>query len=336
MKKRVAKLLALVIALVLAVSMTIGASAFTGEYFETTELWDYTEEETVIGNSVEAVIGTETYAVEDAVGLNNYNVYALEMDIEGYGAQQLYDESGDAFENEFKTALQSQYNAMGWSVEFVSFNKSLEIDNYDFYQYILLESEQKLTDASGNVTTVYQNMAIYPANTYAVYVTVTNYNSAQECKDVLDKVAEGMWIEDYCYGEGYNGLTEEELEFAKNLGMGIVIGALVFFLVIIIVVIIVVVVVVKSSKKKKAQRAAQQYNPYGYNPNMQYNPYGQYNSNGQAPVNDGQNNPYGQQPPVNNNQYNTYNPQNNTYVPYTPVQPATSETKDPLDLDNKE
>lgn len=58
MKRKMAKLLAAVMALVLAIGMTVGVNAFTGDYFETTECWDYVEEETVIGNSVEAVAGT--------------------------------------------------------------------------------------------------------------------------------------------------------------------------------------------------------------------------------------------------------------------------------------
>lgn len=201
---------------------------------------------------------------------------------------------------------------MGWSAEFVSFNTSLAYDHRELYQFILMEAEQNITDDAGNTTTVYQNMAIFPADTYVVYVTVTNYNSVEECEEVFYEIVDYIEIYDYTFSDESGIYTSEEL---TRIGKGILIGVLVFFLVILIVIIVVIVIVVKSSKKKKAQRAAQQYNPYGGNPNGQYNPYGQ--------------------PPVNNGQYNPYGQQNNTYTPYTPSQPPVNEQKDPLDLDKQ-
>lgn len=333
MKKRTLKILTVVMTLALALSMTISAYAFEGKYFSTAECWDYTEEETTIANAVEAVVGKETYPDENAAGINNYNVYAIEMDIQGMDTQTLYDSMITSFESEFKTGLENTYSAMGWAVEFVSFNTSLKYDKLELYQYICLESEQKITDDSGNATTVYQNMAVFPANTYAVYVTVTNYDGATECQEVLNEVVDYIYIENYCYGDVTIDFTDEELEEFGKIGVGILVGVLVFFLVILVVIIVIIVLVVKASKKKKAQRMAQQqqYNPYGYNPNGQYNPYGQ-----QAPVNNNQYNPnqYNNGQQFNSNQYSSS--QSNNYAPYTPSQPASSEIKDPLDLDNKE
>lgn len=340
MKKNMGKLLAVVMTLVLVLSMTMSAYAFEGDYFSTAECWDYTEEETTIANSLEAVIGTETYPDEDAAGVNNYNVYAVEMDIQGMDAQALYDSMITTFESEFKTGLQNTYSSMGWTVDFTSFETSLDYDEMELYQFVLMESVQNITYDTGVTVTVYQDMAIFPADTFAVYVTVTNYESAAACEEVLEEVVDYLYIENYYFGDDYADLTDEDIESLGKIGVGILIGVLVFFLVILVVIIVVIVVAVKASKKKKAQKMAQQqqYNPYGYNPNgQQYNPNGQYN-------------PYGQHPPVNNNQYNPnqynngqqYNPnqysapQNNSYAPYTPAQPPVTETKDPLDLDNKE
>lgn len=325
MKKRMIKLLSVAMAITMAFGMAISASAFEGQYFSTTECWDYTEEETTIANSVEAVVGTATDTDENAAGVNNYNVYAVEMDIQGMDTKTLYDSMITAFESEFKTGLQNTYSSMGWAVEFVSFNTSLKYDSIELYQYICLESEQKITDDAGNATTIYQNMAIFPANTYAVYVTVTNYDGAEECEEVLYEIVDYLYIEGYSYGGEYPELTDEDIAMVSNVGMGILIGGLVFFLVMLVVIIIVIVVVVKSSKKKKAQRMAQQPQ-YNFDPRT-----GQPIQNNQP----WQYNPYGQQPSVNNNQYNPYGQQGNNYAPYTPSQPAASETKDPLDLDNK-
>lgn len=341
MKKRAIKVLTLVIVFVLTISMSVGSYAFDGEYFSTAECWDYTEEETVIGNSLEAVVGTETYPDENE-GINNYNVYAVKMNLVGMDAQALYDSMASTFETEFKTGVQTQYDALGWSIDFTSFVTSVAYDTMEIYQFVLMESEQIITYADGTSETVFQNMAIIPADTYAVYVTVTNYDTATECEEVLYEIIDYLYIENYNYGDDFN-FTDEDLEAFGKIGIGVLIGILVFFILILVVIIVVIVVAVKSSKKKKAQRMAQQqqYNPYGYNPNGQYTPYSQ------PPVNNGQYNSYGQQPPVNNNQYNPnqynngqqYNP-NQYNVPqgnaYTPYQPVPNETKDPLDLDNKE
>lgn len=326
MKKRMVRLLSVVMAIAMAFGMAISAYAFEGEYFSTTECWDYTEEETTIANSVEAVIGTEIAPDENSAGLNNYNVYALEMDLQGMSAQDLLTASGDNYETEMKKAVESEYAALGWSVDFVSFNASVAYDSYELYSFIYLQSEQAVTDSSGNTTTVYQNMAIFPAETYAVYVTVTNYDSAEECEAVLYEIVDYIEIPAYAFNDDLLGdYTSEDI---MGMGMAVMIGVLVFFLVILVVIIVIIVVAVKSSKKKKAQRMAQQ---------AQYN----FDPRTGQPIQNNQNqpwqyNPYGQQPPVNNNQYNPYGQQGNNYAPYTPSQPATSEMKDPLDLDNKE
>lgn len=328
MKKRMAKLLTLVMALVLAISMSVSAYAFNGEYFSTAECWDYTEEETVIGNSLEAVVGTETYP-DNAEGINNYNVYAVKMNLAGMDAQALYDSMASTFETEFKTGVQTQYDALGWSVDFTSFVTSVAYDSMGIYQFVLMESEQIITYADGTSETVFQNMAIIPVDTYAVYVTVTNYNTATECEEVLYEIIDYLYIENYNYGDEFN-FTDEELEEFGKIGAGVLIGVLVFFLLILVGIIVIIVVAVKSSKKKKAQRMAQQaqysFNPYTGQPvqNNQNQPW-QYN-------------PYAQQPPVNNNQNNPYGQQGSQYAPYnpyTPQQPTATETKDPLDLDNK-
>lgn len=326
MKKVFTRLLTVAMALVLVMSISVGAFAFNGKYFSTVECSDYTEEKTVIGNSVEAVEGTYMYADENDAYVNNYNVYALEMNIDGMGAKQLYESAGQNVASEYEAALQAQYASAGYSAEFLSCDVSLETDDYSIYQYVLIESEQKITDADGNIMIVYQNQAIYPANSYAVYVTVTNYDSAEECEAVFEEIAAFISVDDYCFGEGYDGLTGEELKSIERLGTGIAIGVLVLLLIIPVIVIVIIVVAVRSSKKKKAQRAAQQYNPYGYNPNQynpnQNNPYGQYTPNGQPPVNNGQyNNQYGQQ--------------GSPYTTYNPSQYQTGEQKDPLDLDNR-
>lgn len=330
MKKVFARLLTVAMALVLVMSMSVSAFAFDSKYFSTIECNDYTEEETVIGNSVEAVEGTYMYADENDEYVNNYNVYALEMDIDGVGAKQLYESAGQSFANEYEAALQAQYASAGYSVEFLSCDVSLETDDISIYQYVLIETEQEITDADGNMMIVYQNQAIYPANSYAVYVTVTNYDSAEDCEAVLEEITAYITVEDYCFGEGYDGLTGEELESIEKVGTIIGIVVLVLLILIPVIVIVIIIVAVKSSKKKKAQQAAQQYNPYGYNPN-QYNPYGQYTPNGQPPMNNGQYTGYNQ-PPVNNGQYGQ---QGNPYTTYNPSQYRTGEQKDPLDLDNR-
>lgn len=329
MKKRTLKILTVLMTLVLALSMTMSAYAFDGKYFSTAECLDYTEEETTIANAVEAVIGKETYPDENAAGVNNYNVYAVEMNIQGMDTQELYDSMATSFEAEFKTGVQNTYSSMGWAVEFVSFETGIAYDAMEIYQYVLMKSEQKLTYDTGDTVTLYQNMAIFPADTFAVYVTVTNYESAAACEEVLNEVVDYLYIENYYYGDEFADLTDEDVAMISNVGFGIIIGVLVFFLVILVVIIVVVVVVVKSSKKKKAQRMAQQPQ-YNFDPRT-----GQPIQNNQP----WQYNPNGQQTPVNNNQYNPNSQQGGQYTPYnpyTPQQPAASEIKDPLDLDNKE
>ncbi len=133
--------------------------------------------------------------------------------------------------------------------------------------------------------------------------------------DAKDPVAfRNKTVENFMSSISYNetAILESRAESEKLVTIigAVVIGILAF---IVIVVVVIIIVAVRASKKKKAQRAAQQYSAYNYNPNMQY----------------------GQQPPVNNGQYSPYMPQGNTYSPYAPPKAPATETKDPLDLDEK-
>lgn len=301
MKKRILTTLTLVMAIV--ISMTISTSAFEGVYFDTTECWDYTEEETVIGESVEAIVGTETYPDKNTKGVNSYNVYAVEMDIEGLDADAIFDQYSTDMSNKFYEIIETQSKEQGFSSEIVSFDKSVAWDSWELFSFIYFETEILMTDKTGKSITMYQNIAVLPANTYVVYVTVTNYNSAEECKEVLYEIIDYIEIHDYCYDESAD-FSEEDIEMFTKIGTGVLIGVLVFFLLAIVITVVIIVVVVKASKKKKAQKMAQQPQ-YNFDPRT------------------------GQ--PIQNNQ-----PwQNTSYQTYTPPRPTNTEIKDPLDLDNK-
>ena len=327
MKKGFGKLLSLVIAvLMLASIFSVSAFAFSNDYV-TVECPENFDEEVWSGEEGFYVNlwYEEWYTAEDG------NEYYTGNTVDLYMEACWDDTVKDYYDESTLDYLEDYLEGKVDSIDSKSFTYA-NIGGYDAVVYDMYYTYTGET-VSGQRETA--------KGLYSEVIVVTH-----ECCVTLDidvmfaedlVVCRNQLAESFLNSITYNDEAIQQAEAdEKNLLIIVfaVLGGVV--LVSIIVPVIIIVVVVNSSKKKKAQRAAQQYNPYGYNPNMQYNPYGQYNSNGQAPVNNGQYNPYGQQPPVNNNQYNTYNPQNNTYVPYTPVQPATSETKDPLDLDNKE
>lgn len=325
MKKGFGKLLSLVIAVLMLVSIfSVSAFAFSNDYVtvecpENYDVEDLSETDSFYVN----LWYDEWYAAEDGNEYytgNTVDLYitvALEDEVlEDYDFGEGYFDQLEWFISGTKNSAEIKYEKIG-GYDALVYNM--------YYAYEDYESNLRVTDEC-----LYSEVYIITNN-----CVIDMYIDVVDAEDLVAYRNEA--VETFMGSISYNeeAIIASQVEGGKVFA---IIGAVVIGVVVIIaiVVIVIIVAVVNSSKKKKAQRAAQQYNPYGYNPNMQYNPYGQYNSNGQAPVNNGQYNPYGQQPPVNNNQYNTYNPQNNTYVPYTPVQPATSETKDPLDLDNKE
>ena len=300
--KRFGKLLSFVLAALMLVSVfTVSAFAFSNDYVTVECPENYDVEDLSESESDDFYVNLwydEWYTSEDG------NEYYTGNNVDLYINVALEDETLEEYFDQLEWFISGTKNSAEIKYEKIGGYDALIYEMY--YTYEDYESNLRVTDEC-----LYSEVYIITNNCVIdMYIDVV---------DAEDLVAyRNKTVETFMSSISYNeeAILANQAESAKLFA---IIGAVIIGVVVIIaiVVIVIIVAVVKSSKKKKAQRAAQQYNPYGYNPNMQYNPYGQ-------------------QPPVNNNQYNAYNPQNDTYTPYTPVKPASVETKDPLDLDNKD
>lgn len=315
MKKRLGKLISLAFAVLMLVSVfSMSAFAFSNDYVtvecpEGFDVTDMSEDEGFYVN----LWYDEWYTADDGDEYytgNNVDLYitvALEDEtLEDYDYGEEYFEtlewyiSGTMNETEIKYEKIGGYDAIVYEMyyDYDNSESNLRVTGECLYSEVIIITDNCVIDMYVDVIDA-GDLVAYRNETVETFMGAITYNES--------------------------AILESRVESEKFVS---IIGAVAIGVVVIIavVVIVIIVVVVKSSKKKKAQRMAQQqYNPYGYNPNGQYNPYGQYNPNGQ-------------QPPVNNNQYNPYGQQGGQYTPYnpyTPQQPASSETKDPLDLDNK-
>ncbi len=326
MKKAFAKFLALVMAVTMVFTLSIGASCMDGEYFSTVQLENYVEEDITTEDTLQSVGGTHTETMD------YYIVTAYEEAIEGFTAQDLYDnyEYYD-YESDFKADLEE--NLSEYKVDIIYYE--MDVESTEKFEYVVIECGYSLSDDIGIGAIVYEKWASIPAETYLVDVGVSNADSREECEKVFYDVLENLTVYGYVGNtdDGYMGGLEdfegfenfenmEQLEDMFNIfnenqdeikelaGVSLTVILVVMSIMVIvpiIIIIIVIVAIVKSSKKKKQQQqqAQQQYNQYNQ---YGYNPYGQ-----QPPQNNGYN-PYGQQPPQNNG----YTPSGYTQSDYNP------------------
>ncbi len=314
MKKKMAKLLSLALAVLMLVSVfSMSAFAFSNDYVtvecpEGFDVTDMSETESFYVN----LWYDEWYTADDG------NEYYTGNNVDLYITVALEDEALEDYDYGDEYFEQLEWYISGtMSQTEIKYEK---IGDYDaiiyemYYDYENLDSNLRVTDEC-----LYSEVIIITDNCVVdMYVDVI---------DAEDLVAyRNETVETFMGSITYNesAILESRAESEKLVSIigAVFIGIVAF---IVIVIIVVIVVVVKASQKKKAQRMAQQqqynFNPYTGQPIQNNQPW-QYN-------------PYGQQPPANNNQYNPNGQQGNAYTPYTPVQPVSSETKDPLDLDNK-
>ena len=235
------KVISAVLAIMLIAVMSVGAFAFSGEYYSIEPPENYEENadnsasgvlDFVEGDEIVLLDGEEVYSG------NNYNIYVLQSNVLGLKAKDLLGEDG-TFEEEYKSQLESQYSTSGFSVKFDSFSASLE--KAESFDYILVKSTQTLSDYIGQSLVMYQRQVMIPRGQYVVYITTTTYD-AEESADVLtDLLVNSITINIEDSGLGLSGIS------------AILIGGLVIF--VLIIVAIVVAVVVSSKKKKKKQAA---------------------------------------------------------------------------------
>ncbi len=325
MKKAFVKLLALAMALALVFTLSVGASCMDGEYFSTVQLENYVEEDMTDAEVLQSIGGTHTETMD------YYIVTAYEESIEGFTAQDLYDnyEYYD-YEDDFKANISESLSE--YKVDIIYYE--MDVESTEKFEYVVIECGYSLSDDVGIGAIVYEKWASIPAETYLVDVTVSNADSREECEKIFYDVLENLTVYGYVgntndnymggledfegfedfenfenmeqFEDMFNIFNENQDEIKELAGASITIILVmmaVMIIVPIVIIIIVIVVIVKSSKKKKQQQQAQQqynqYNQYGYNP------YGQQN-NGY--------NPYGQQPPQNNG----YTPSGYTQSDYNP------------------
>lgn len=326
MNKRMAKLLSLALVVLMLVSVfSVSSFAFSSDYItiECPENFDETDYSSEEGFYVD-VYYDEWYTAEDGAAYytgNTVEVYAeacWDDTIEDY-----YDKSNFDYMEMYLDGIVDSID--GTNMAYANFGGHDAVVYEMYYTY----TGQTATGERKTVKGLYSEVIIV---THECCVTIDIDVMDVDALDLYRNELAETFLNSITYNDEAIQQAEADEKNILMIGLAVVGG---FLLIGLLVVVVIIVVVVKSSKKKKAQRTAQQYNPYGYNPNMQYNPYGQYNPNSQAQSNNDHYTPYGQQPPANNNQYTPYNQPSNTYTPYTPAQPASSETKDPLDLDNK-
>ncbi len=321
--KRLGKILSLAIAVLMLVSVfSVGAFAFSNDYVTVDCPENYDVEDLSESGSDEFWVNLwydEWYTAEDGNEYYTGNTVDLYISV-ALEEQALEDyDYGDEYFEQFEWFINGTKNSTEIKYENIGGYEALVYDMY--YTYEDYESNLRVTDEC-----LYSEVYIITNNCVVdMYIDVVD---AEDLVAFRNETVE-TFMGSISYNEAAILQNQEEQNTLVTIIGAVVLGVLAF---IVIVIVVIIVVAVKSSKKKKAQRMAQQqqYNPYGYNPNGQYTPYSQ------PPVNNGQYNPYGQQPPVNNNQYTPYNLQSNAYTPYAPAQKQVSETKDPLDLDNKE
>ena len=241
------KVISAVLAVMLIAVMSVGAFAFSGEYYSIEPPENYEEStdnsasgvlEFVEGDEVVVVDGEEFYSG------NNYNIYVLQSNVLGLKAKDLLDEDA-GFEEQYKNELKGQYSTSGFSVKFDSFSATVE--KAESFDYVLVKSTQTLSDYTGQSISLYQRQVMIPRGQYVIYITATTYDTEAACDALTNQLVNTITVNIGDSGLGLSGIK------------AIIIGGIAIFVLIIVVIIVAVVVSNKKKKKKQAALNAQYF-----------------------------------------------------------------------------